>query len=102
MLERDLQKAIINMARLLGWKVVHFAKAGYGGRSFTPREADTPGFPDLILVRERIVFVELKMDGAYLKPLQREWRDRLQAAGAEWYLWRSEDYREGRPEEILR
>jgi hypothetical protein len=40
------------------------------------------------LVRDRILFVELKTLGGRLEPEQKVWRDRIQAAHGEWYLWR--------------
>lgn len=49
------------------------------------------GFPDLVFVRERVVFAELKREGGDLTPAQADCRDRLLAAGAEWYLWRPSD-----------
>jgi hypothetical protein len=41
------------------------------------------GIPDRILLMPggRVMFIEFKADGKYLKPLQRWWRDRLQALG---------------------
>lgn len=71
------------LAKTLGWLVYHPHRS----------ERSTSGFPDLTLVRERVVFVELKRQhkAAQLRPDQELWRDRLLAAGAEWYCWRPLD-----------
>jgi len=35
-----------------------------------------------------VIHVELKRETAELEPEQEEWRIRLEAAGAEYYVWR--------------
>lgn len=55
-----------------------------------------PGFPDLVLVSARIAYRELKSDEGILRPEQREWRDALRAAGADWDIWRPRDLTSGR------
>jgi hypothetical protein len=71
------------LATTLGWLVYHTHNS----------QRSASGFPDLTLVRERVVFVELKRQdkAAKLSPAQEVWRDRLLAAGAEWYCWRPMD-----------
>jgi hypothetical protein len=92
--ERDFQSTVIDAARLLGWRVVHFrpARTEHGWR--TPVEADGAGFVDLVLVRDRVLFVELKGSATRLTPEQRQWLDALDAAGAEVYLWLPDDWPE--------
>ncbi len=48
------------------------------------------GVPDLIIVwpNGRTVWIELKAPKGVLSPSQKEWRDRLQALGHEWHLFR--------------
>lgn len=46
-----------------------------------------PGFPDLVLVKDRVLYRELKVKGGSLTPDQRAWRDRLASAGADWAAW---------------
>jgi hypothetical protein len=89
--ETQFQGWVIDRAHLSGWYVVHF-RAAYTHRGYrTPVQADGAGWPDLELVRERIVYAELKSAGRKLDPDQELWRRRLVAAGAEWHLWRPGD-----------
>lgn len=92
--ERGFQQAIIELAQLVGYRVAHFrpARTAQGWR--TPVAADGAGFPDLVLVRERVLFVECKSERGRLTKDQEAWRDALLAAGAEWYEWRPNSWRE--------
>ena len=80
--ERHFQQAVMDCARLLGWRVYH---------TFDSRRSN-PGFPDLVLVRDRVVFAELKTERGQLSRDQAEWLDALGAAGAEAHLWRPADW----------
>lgn len=124
MIERDLQDAIIEAARLFGWRVAHFrvAKTKHGWR--TPVAADGAGFPDLVLVRgSRLIFAELKGDGGRVRPEQDLWLDALSlvasevemavadsnlrdltepyAPSVEVFLWRPDDWTSGRIDAVL-
>ena len=55
-------------------------------------DAGSAGFPDLVMVRERVVFAELKTDKCRLRPKQVECLDALEKAGAEVYVWRPKDF----------
>ena len=57
----------------------------------TPVGADGKGFPDLVLVRERVIYAELKAKSGSIRPDQKIWIERLQQAGAEVYVWRPKD-----------
>ena len=94
--ERDFQRAVIDLARLTGWRVHHTRPAlTRRGRWLTPIQGDA-GFPDLVLVRAgRVIFAELKRNGARPTPAQREWLEALQAcAGVECYLWTPNNWQE--------
>ena len=80
-LEADAQAAILDIARLQHWLTYH---------THDSRGSD-PGFPDLVLVRERIVHVEMKRQGETPRPTQIDWLDRLARAGGEVYVWTIED-----------
>lgn len=83
----QLQQAIIEAARLFGWRVAHFRPARTGRGFRTAVSADGAGFPDLVLVRERVLFVEVKGDGDRLRPEQDDWLHALRQADAEAYVW---------------
>ena len=92
--ERDFQRAVIDLARLTGWRVHHTRPAlTQRGRWLTPIQGDA-GFPDLVLVRAgRVIFAELKRVGGKPTPAQRGWLEALQAcAGVEVYLWTPNDW----------
>jgi VRR-NUC domain len=92
--EADFQRQVIASAKAAGWLVQHSRHAyNKSGRVSTPIQGHA-GFPDLVLARERVLFVELKKVGAYPSPDQRVWHERLRAAGVEFYIWRPTDWPE--------
>lgn len=103
MTEAALQKAVLELAKRLGWRVAHFRPAQVRpGRFVTNVGAEGSGFPDLVLVRgDRLVFAELKMDGKYPGPKQREWHQALQGAGASVCIWKPRDWASGAIEAAL-
>ncbi len=87
--EAAFQKGVIQLARLLGWRVAHFRPAqDRQGRWKTPMQGD-PGFPDLVLAKGgRVIFAELKRDTkAQLSPEQKLW---LKATGGQ--CWTPADW----------
>lgn len=91
--EAGFQQRVIELAQLRGWLVAHFTRAMLpNGHWLTPVKANGKGFPDLVLVRERVIFAELKAKGGVVSPDQRVWLDRLRDAGAEVYLWRASEW----------
>ncbi len=103
MSERELQDAVIDLARLLGYRVAHFRPAQTkGGNWITAMSGDT-GYPDLTLAGNgRVIFAELKSTKGKISDAQLDWRHALTSTGAEWYLWRPRDWTNGRIEAILR
>jgi len=86
--EADLQRTVVEMAEVLGWRVFHDHDS----------RLNRAGLPDLILVRRcRLVFAELKRRKGRVRPEQAEWlADLEQVAEAsmgavEVYLWRPAD-----------
>jgi len=69
--EKEFQQTVVDMARLLGWRVYH---------THDSRRSE-PGFPDLCLVRDRIVFLELKTATGKVTPEQAGWISAITAAG---------------------
>jgi hypothetical protein len=97
--ERDFQRAVIDYARRLGWRVAHFRTSPtQSGGWATAVQADGAGFPDLVLVRrERLLFVELKGKAGRVSPAQAEWLAALErvdddAAGVGVYVWKPADW----------
>jgi hypothetical protein len=76
--EKAFLEQVRGLARLLGWMVFH---------THDSRRSE-PGFPDLVLLRERVVWAELKTDTGRLTPAQVAWVEALRRAGQEVYLWR--------------
>jgi hypothetical protein len=76
--EKAWQAQVVELARMLGWLVYH---------TFNSRRSQA-GFPDLTLVRERVVFVELKAERGKPTAEQAHWLEALEAADAEVYLWK--------------
>lgn len=76
--EREFQAQVIQLARLLGWWAYH---------THDSRRSNA-GFPDLVLVRNRVIYAELKTDRGAVRREQAEVMAALRKAGAEVYLWR--------------
>lgn len=72
---------MVDLATLLGWRIYH---------TFDSRSSSA-GFPDLVLLRERLIFAEVKKVGAQPRPDQVKWLDALVLADCETYLWTLDD-----------
>jgi len=98
---RDLQKGIIELARRHGWIAAHFTavRTEHGWR--VPVAADGKGFPDLVLVRDRLVAAEVKGDGDTLRPEQRRWLSAMRLAGVEAHVWTPALWLDGTIELVL-
>lgn len=89
MLEKDWDAQLFNsekgVATQLGWRLVYHTLRSKGSRS---------GFPDRVLVRDRVIFAELKREKTAPTEEQIRWLDGLARAGSEVYLWRPSDLEE--------
>lgn len=91
--EAQFQRQVLQLAKLTGWRTAHFRPGlDRRGNWQTAVAGDGAGFPDLALVRERVLFVELKVNGNKLAPDQVTWRDALTQAGANWHHWTPDDW----------
>jgi hypothetical protein len=84
------------LATMLGWTSYHTLRS----------KGSKTGYPDRTLVRDRIIFAELKREaevGKRGQPLklshdvtddQRDWLDKLARAGGEVYVWKPSDLEE--------
>jgi hypothetical protein len=80
--EKEFQRAVTDLMKRHGWKYHHQ----------TISRKSAAGWPDLVACRERIIFVELKTETGTLEAEQANWRDRIIAAGGEWYCFRPSDW----------
>lgn len=83
-LEEAAQELVTDTATLMKWRWYH---------PFDSRRS-AGGYPDLTLVRDRVIFAELKRKGEKPRADQVEWLDALAKGGAEVYLWQLSDYEE--------
>ncbi len=89
--EYEFQVEVVKLARSLSWHHVHFRPSRTAKGWRTAVSGDGKGFCDLILFRERTLFVEVKSETGQMSKEQKQWRDWLIAAGQTWYLWRPSD-----------
>jgi len=66
------------IARVMGWRCYHTLRS----------KGSEPGYPDWTLVRDRVVFLELKREAGVVSDAQREWLTALRNGGAEVYVVR--------------
>lgn len=95
MTERELQAAVIDLAKLGGWLYMHITDS---------RKSAAVGFPDLVLVHKttgRAIYAELKSAKGRLRPEQQEWICALTRGAHEAYTWRPEHLQSGAIQAVL-
>lgn len=101
---RELQRTVIEMARRLGWRVAHFPPISTtrGGKSWwlTPVAADGKGFPDLLLVRDRVIVAEIKSTDR-LSREQEAWLSAFRMARVAAHVWTPKELESGEIERVL-
>ncbi len=93
--EESFQTAVIDFAKLHGWRVAHFRPARTASGWRTPVAADGKGFPDLVLLHSqssRIVVAELKSEKGKLSNEQSDWLDDFEACNVPAYVWKPTDW----------
>lgn len=80
--EKEWQAQVVALAKQTGWKGAY--------HTYDSRRSSS-GFPDLVLVRERIVYIELKSQNGKLSTAQAEWIMWLDEAAAEVAIARPSD-----------
>jgi hypothetical protein len=90
--EDDWALTVYQCARLHGW-LCHHQRPGQNqhGQWSSAIQGD-PGFPDWVFLRERVIWVELKVGRKKPTVAQRRWLDRLLRAGHEAYVWYPHDW----------
>lgn len=82
--EKEFMGSVIALAKEYGWHVYHVYFS----------QNSEPGFPDLVLVRERVIFAELKKETGKQTKVQFAWEGWLLDADAEVYCWRPSSWPE--------
>ena len=98
---RELQHAVIDLARRTGWRVAHTPPIPTERGWRTAVAADGKGFPDLLLVRDRIIVAEIKGTDR-LSPEQQEWLSAFRMAGVPAYVWTPKEWDSGEVERVLK
>lgn len=80
--EKAFMSEVIRFAKRQGWRSYHVHDS----------RKSVAGFPDLVLVRDRVVWAELKTETGRVTADQQTWLDALGATRAEVYLWRPSDW----------
>lgn len=96
--EKEFQDQVIQLARLKRWRVAHFRPAKVqraDGTTYyeTPVQADGAGFPDLILVRDRLIAMELKVGSNEPSEAQMQWIEAMVEAGVPAFVLYPKDWR---------
>ena len=81
MTEQQFQNKILKLARQTGWTAYH---------TYDSRRSQ-PGFPDLVLVKDRVLFRELKTDKGKQSKAQKIWERTLRKAKSDFKVWRPKD-----------
>lgn len=77
--EKDWQRQVVQLAKTLGWRrPMHIYDA----------RRSEPGWPDLALIRDRLVLLELKTETGRVSDPQRSWLTALTRADVEAYVAR--------------
>lgn len=93
MSEEYLLQAVRELARVLDYHTYHTWRSDHSDA----------GYPDLHCVKgKRSVFMELKSQRGRLTLPQADWRQALQEAGHEHYVFRPSDWLSGEIERVLR
>lgn len=91
--EAGFHSAVIDLAALRGWQVMHVRRSVTGERGQWATTTSVAGWPDLVLWRPgQLLFRELKTDRGQLTADQAEVLRSLAAAGADVGVWRPRDW----------
>lgn len=82
MKEAEFQRKVIELCNWLQLRTYH---------TFDSRRS-AAGFPDLVIVGNRVIYAELKAEKGTVSPQQEAWLKALREAGTEAYLWRPSNW----------
>lgn len=97
--EKTLQADIMELARMTGWRLVHFHDSRRmvtrGGKSFMIGDKDAKGFPDLLLLRPpSILVIEVKRELGKVEPEQEAWLQAWRDCGVDVIVARPSNWEE--------
>lgn len=92
--EEAFQAQVIELAEVCGWRVIEFEAYRKAARGKFIGEQRSTGWPDLTLIREIVLFRELKSQAGRTSDEQDEILGALRAAGADVRVWRPCDWPE--------
>ncbi len=84
MQEKEFQKSVVDLATFTGWLVYHNPDS----------RRSTAGFPDLVLLKDRLLFRELKTTTGRVSEAQKYWLTALTWVGQDAKVWRPADWPE--------
>lgn len=96
--EATFLRQVVELANAYGWWVHHvenstrLARRRSGLLVRVRNVVGQNGAPDLLLVRERVLFRELKTNVGRLTPEQKAWGERIARAGGDFDVWRPRDH----------
>jgi hypothetical protein len=76
--EKEWQAQVVSLAKQMSWKIYHPYRS----------DRSEPGWPDLCLVRDRFLAIELKTEKGKLSDAQKDWIRALLNAQVEVYVCR--------------
>lgn len=101
MTEDQLLYAVLELSRMLGLRTAHFRSAWTERGYRTPVAGDGAGWPDLIIVGQRLIIRELKSERGRVDPEQTAWLALLGRAGVDAAVWRPAQWIDGTIREEL-
>jgi hypothetical protein len=93
--EADLLRCVLDLAKLYGWRSFHARPAMTAKGYRTAVSGDGKGFPDLVLVKDRVIAAELKSDVGKPTRQQADWLIYFHLANVETAVWRPADWHDG-------
>jgi len=99
--EAQLMKATLDLARLKSWRIARFPATNVRDGKHLRLGWDTRGFPDVLLVRDRLMTIEFKSDTGVLSVDQQNWSTWLGKALVEDWVIRPQLWLDGTVERIL-
>jgi len=95
MLERDLQAGVVDVARILGYRV-HAERAAPSQKGWRTPIQGHAGWPDVVICGHgRLLVRELKCGRNTLSAEQADWLQELRAAGIDAGVWTDSDWEAG-------